>query len=81
MSESKEVKEMEKGLFGGLIESLGNRHSQVDVNFQRTRITMPGSQLGVELNGVITLTVHMRELTEDEKKASAQKNVTLMTAR
>lgn len=81
MSESKEVQGMEKGLFEGLIEALGDRHSQLDVNFQRTRISMPGSQVGLELNGVVTLTVHMRELTEDEKKASAEKSVALMSSK
>ncbi|MGI0092266.1 MAG: hypothetical protein ACREBS_11215 [Nitrososphaerales archaeon] len=71
---------MEKGLFEGLIESLANKHSQLDLNFQSTSIRFPGTQMGVELNGVVTLTVHLRELTEDEKQASATKNVALMAA-
>lgn len=81
MSKSKDFEGMEKGLFEGLIEALGDKHSQLDVNFQRTRVTMPGSQVGVELNGVLTLTVHMRDLTEDEKRASAGKNVALMSGK
>ena len=81
MSESKEVEEMESGLLEGLIEALGNKHSQLDVNFQRTKVTMPGTQVGVELNGVVTLTVHMRELTEAEKKASAEKSIALMSSK
>jgi hypothetical protein len=80
MSESK-VEEVESGLLEGLIEALGNKHSQLDVNFQRTKVTMPGTQVGVELNGVVTLTVHMRELTEDEKKASAEKSIALMSSK
>lgn len=79
MSESKEAEKTEKGLFEGLIEALGDKHSQLDLNFQQTRMTMPGTQVGVELNGTVTLTVHMRELTESEKKASAEKNVALMS--
>jgi hypothetical protein len=81
MSESKDVMGVGKGLLEGLIEALGDRHSQLDVNFQHTRITMPGSQIGFELNGVVTVTAHMRELTEDEKKASAERNVAMMASR
>ena len=38
-------------------------------------------QLGIELNGVVTLKVHMRDLTEEEKTALTTKNVaTIATA-
>lgn len=67
-----------KGLFEGLIEALADKHSQLDINFQRTTIRIPGIQAGCELNGLVTLTVHLRELTEEEKQASAAKNVALM---
>lgn len=70
--------EMEKGLFEGLIDALADKHSQFDLNFQRTSIRFPGMQMSVELNGVITLTVHLRDLTEEEKQASATRNVALM---
>ena len=62
-----------------LVEALANKHSQLDINFQKTGVRILGmQQLGIELNGVVTFTVHMRDLTEDEKKASASKNVALM---
>ena len=37
-------------------------------------------QIGLELNGTISLKVHMRDLTEEEKKALASKNVAMATA-
>jgi len=71
--------ELESGLVEGLIEALANKHSQLDINFQKTGVRILGmQQLGIELNGVVTLTVHMRDLTEEEKKASATKNVAMM---
>jgi hypothetical protein len=76
--EGSEIGEVEKGLFEGLIEALVDRHSQLDINFQRTNMRFPGMQLSVELNGLLSLSVHMRELTEEEKAASATKNVALM---
>ena len=81
MSEPREVEEMGSGLFEGLINALGNKHSELDLSFEHTRLTMPGTQVGIELNGVVTLTVHMRELTDNEKKAMAEKNIALMSTK
>lgn len=73
------AEEVEEGLVEGLIEALADKHSQLDINFQRTAVRILGmQQFGVELNGVVSFTVHMRDLTEEEKKASATKNVALM---
>ncbi|MCL5672374.1 MAG: hypothetical protein JRM79_04980 [Nitrososphaerota archaeon] len=79
MNESREAEDIEKGLFEGLIEALSDKHSQLDINFQHAKMNLLGSQLGCELNGVLSVSVHMRELTEDEKRASAEKNVALMS--
>jgi len=81
MSETRDVGEMGSGLLEGLIEALGDKHSELNLNFQRTRLTVPGTQMGIELNGVVSLTVHMRELTENEKKALAEKNIASMSSK
>jgi hypothetical protein len=70
---------VEKGLLEGFIEALADKHSQLDVNFQSVSIKIPGMRLGVELNGLITVSVHMRELTDEEKKSSAARNVAIMS--
>ena len=65
-----------QGLMEGLIEALADKHSQLDLNFQRVTLRAPGmQQIGVELDGTITLSVHMRELSEQEKQALSAKNV------
>jgi dihydroorotase-like cyclic amidohydrolase len=75
-SEEGGMADMEKGLLEGLIEALANKHSQLDLNFQKVGVRVAGMQeLGLELNGVISLSVHMREMTEEEKQALATKNV------
>ena len=33
----------------------------------------------LEIDGLVTLSVHVRELTDEEKKASSKKNVVLLT--
>lgn len=69
---------VEKNLFEGLIEALADKHSQLDLNFQKVNLSLPGmEQIGVELNGTISLSVHMRDLTSEEKQALAAKNVAL----
>lgn len=78
MTDSKNV-EVEKGPYGGLVEAIADKHTELDVNLQGVTVTLPHAGLTVELNGLVTVTVHMRELTEDEKRASATKNVSLMS--
>ena len=73
---------MEKGMFEGLIEALADKHSQLDLNFQNVSVRVPGiQQIGLELNGTITLSVHMRDLSDDEKHAFAARNVALSAAK
>ena len=71
----------EKGLLEGFVEAIADRHSQVDINLNGVTLKIPSTDLGVELNGLLTLTVHMRDLTEDEAKASAARNVATMASR
>ena len=78
-SSDNDMAQSEKGLFEGLIEALANKHSQLEINFQNVNLRMPGMQLGVELNGAVSLSVHMRDMSEDEKKAFAAKNVGMLT--
>jgi|GEM_PF-556844 hypothetical protein len=71
---------MERGLFEGLIEALADKHSQLDINFHHTGIKFPGIQQSLELNGTISISVHMRDLTDEEKRALSQRNVSMLAA-
>jgi len=68
----------EKSLIEGIIEALSDKHSQVDINLQGMSVSFPNTGIGVELNGLVTVTCHVRDITEDERKASASKNISLM---
>jgi len=76
-------KEMEvgRGFFDGLITALANKQSEVDLNFQRTSVRFPGMPVGLEINGTITLSVHMRDLTDEEKQALASRNVATLSSK
>lgn len=67
--------EAERNLLEGLITALANKQSQVDLTFVRTNVRLPGTSVGMEINGTISLVVHMRELTDEEKQVLASKNV------
>jgi len=58
------------GIFEGILEALANKHSQLDIDLQNVRIKLPRAQMTVELNGLVTVTAHVRDLTQDEMKAS-----------
>ncbi len=63
----------------GILGALSDKHSQLDINLQGMSMKFPTLGMSVECNGIITLTAHIRDITEDEKKASASKNVAMMS--
>ncbi len=79
MAQSKSASEAEKSVVEGVLEALSDKHSQLDVNLQGMTVKFPNTGIGVEFNGLVTVTAHVRDMTEDEKKASAAKNVGLMS--
>jgi hypothetical protein len=68
----------ERSLIEGIIGALSDKHSQVDISLQGMSVKFPNTGIGVELNGLVTLSAHVRDITEDERKASASKNIALM---
>jgi hypothetical protein len=71
----------ERGFFDGLVEALANKQSEVDLNFQRTSVRFPGMPVALEINGTITLSVHMRDLTDEEKQALASRNIAALSTK
>lgn len=69
----------EKSVFEGILEALANKHSQLDISLQGMSIRIPSVGMSVEFNGLVTVSAHIRDITEDEKKALAAKNVAMMS--
>ena len=81
MSTTERTSLIDPKLIEGLIEALANKHSEVDLNFQRVTLRVPGmQQIGIELNGTISLSVHMHDMSEEERRAISAKRVELMSA-
>jgi hypothetical protein len=79
MAQSKSASEAEKSFAEGILEALADKHSQLDINLQGMTVRFPNTGMAVEFNGLVTMTAHVRDMTEDEKKASAARNVVLMS--
>jgi hypothetical protein len=80
MSQQHQSGDTERNVFEGLITALANKQSQVDLTFNRTSLRFPGTSVGMEINGTISLVVHMRELTDEEKQILASKNVASLSS-
>ena len=78
MAQSKHAAGAERSIVADLLEALSDKHSQVDINLQGMNVRFPSTGISVEFNGLLTVTSHMRDLTDDEKKASAGRNVSMM---
>lgn len=59
----------------GLIEALSDKHGQLDLRLQNLVVRLAGSRLGLEISGTITVAIHMRDLSEEERQAHIARNV------
>jgi hypothetical protein len=72
--------EISKGVVEGLIEALMDRQSQLDVQLKGLSLGLAGTPLAIQLSGKVTVSVHMRELTDEEKEAHASATVAALRA-
>jgi len=78
MAQSRHAAGAEKSIVADFLEALSDKHSQVDINLQGMSVRFPSTGISVEFNGLVTVTSHVRDMTDDEKKASASKNISMM---
>jgi hypothetical protein len=65
----------DSNLFLDLVEAISNRHGQMDIRLEHLSLRLPLIPDAVEVNGTITVSVHMRELTDKEKAARVSKEI------
>jgi len=62
-----------------IVEALSNRQGEVDVRLDRLAVRLPfGGQ--VELSGSVSVSVHLRPLTERERKAREGRQIRVLSA-
>ena len=78
MATSRHAAGTERSMVLEFLEALSDKHSQIDINLQGMNVKFPNTGMSVEFDGLVTITSHVRDMTDDEKKASASKNIALM---
>jgi hypothetical protein len=72
---AKDAMDVSKGAIEGFIDALLDRQSQLDVRLEHLTVSLPGTRLSLQVSGALTVSVHMRELTDEEKNAHAAATV------
>lgn len=65
----------ESNIFHDMVEALAGRHGELDIRLEHLNLRLPLMNDSLELNGGITLSVHLRDLSEKEKAARVAKEV------
>ncbi|MGI0154939.1 MAG: hypothetical protein ACREDE_02220 [Thermoplasmata archaeon] len=70
-----ESEQISKGLLEGVIEALTDKHSQLDLRLRALTLSLGDTRLALKLSGDLTVAVHLRDLTDDEKAAHIATNI------
>ncbi len=56
-----EEEAVSKGILEGLIDALTDKHTQMEIEFKRLSVTLPGQKTAIEISGSITVAVRMSD--------------------
>jgi hypothetical protein len=65
-------------LFQDFVQAIADRHGEVDIRLEHLSLRLPLIKESVELNGTISVSVHMRDLTDKEKNARVAKELRVL---
>lgn len=65
----------DSNIFQDFVQAIADRHGEVDIRLEHLSLRLPLIRESLELNGTISVSVHMRELTDKEKQARVAKEV------
>lgn len=73
MSDAGEV--LGKGMVEGLIEAMSDKHTQLDLRLKGLTLNLVGAPVKLEVNGTVTVSVHVRDMTNEENAALAAAHI------
>ena len=65
MASSRHAVGIEKSIVAELIGALSDKHTQIDINLQGMNVKFPNTGMSVEFDGLVTITSHVRDMTDD----------------
>ncbi len=64
-----------RGMIEGLLVALSDKHTQLDLRLKGLTLNIVGAPVKLELNGTLTVSVHMRDMTKEESAALAAEHI------
>ncbi len=61
--------------FLDVMDALSNHHGQVDIRLDRMRVKLPFVRETLEVTGTLSISVHLRELSEKERSAHVNRQL------
>ena len=68
----------DSNLFQDLVQAIADRRGELDIRLEHLSLRLPLLRESVELNGTISVTMHVRDLTDKEKAARVAKEVRVL---
>ena len=65
----------DSNLFQDFIQAIADRHGELDIHLEHLSLRLPLLKESLELNGTISVSVHLRDLTDREKQARVAKEL------
>ncbi|MFZ0698956.1 MAG: hypothetical protein WAN74_02010 [Thermoplasmata archaeon] len=64
-----------RGMVEGLIGAMSDKHAQLDLRLTGLTLNLVGAPVKLEVNGTVSVSVHMRDLTKEESAALAAAHI------
>lgn len=78
MPASAKTNRTETNPFVGMIEALADRHGELTMRLEKVTLRIPLVPEPVELNGTLTVSMHLRHLSDQEKSARVAREVRIL---
>jgi len=61
-----------------MVEALSDRQGELDIRLEHLSLRLPLMRESLELNGQVTVSLHLRDLSDKEKSARVAKEIRLL---
>jgi hypothetical protein len=69
----------ESNFFQDFVQAIADRHGEMDIRLEHVSLRIPLLRESIEVNGTISVSMHVRDLTEKEKQARVAKELRVLS--